>query len=112
MSYGGDDSGPSPYDLLLASLGTCTSMTIRVYAERKHWPLERVAVRLAHDKIHAADCEHCETKTGKIDRIERTITLEEPLEPAQRARLLEIAERCPLHQTLQSEKLIVTRLEE
>jgi putative redox protein len=109
---GGGDSGPSPYDLLLASLGACTAMTIRMYADRKGWPLERVAVHLSHGKVHAVDCAECETKTGRIDRIERVVTLAGQLDAGQRARLLEIAERCPVHRTLQSETVIRTRLEE
>ncbi|TAK47030.1 MAG: OsmC family protein, partial [Betaproteobacteria bacterium] len=108
MAAGGDDSGPSPYELLLAGLGTCTSMTLRMYAAQKQWPLERVTVDLKHEKIHAADCAACETKEGRIDQIERTIRIEGPLEPAQRARLLEIADRCPVHRTLHSEVHIVT----
>ena len=109
-SSGGDDGGPSPYDLLIAALGACTAMTLRLYADRKQIPLERVRVSLRHDKIHAQDCSECETKEGRIDRIERLIELEGDLDDAQRARLLEIADRCPVHQTLHSEVLIPTRL--
>jgi uncharacterized OsmC-like protein/pimeloyl-ACP methyl ester carboxylesterase len=108
-SAGGNDTGPSPYDLLLASLGACTAMTLRLYADRKSLPLERVSVDLTHDKIHAADCAECETKDGHIDRIERLITLEGDLDDAQRAKLLEIADKCPVHRTLQSEVSIATR---
>jgi putative redox protein len=107
---GGTDTGPSPYDLLLAALGACTAMTVRLYAEQKKLPLERVSVDLKHDKLHAADCAECETKDGRIDRIERVVTLEGPLDDAQRAKLLEIANKCPVHRTLHSEVLIPTRL--
>jgi uncharacterized OsmC-like protein/alpha-beta hydrolase superfamily lysophospholipase len=103
VEAGGGDAGPNPYDLLLASLGACTAMTLRLYAERKALPLDRVTVRLHHAKIHAADCESCETKEGKIDRIERSIRLEGALDPSQRARLMEIADKCPVHRTLTSE---------
>lgn len=105
----GEDTGPSPYDLLLASLGTCTSMTVRMYAERKQWPLDQVAVALRHSRIHAEDCENCETQDGKVDRIVRTIRLDGDLDDAQRARLLEIADKCPVHRTLHSETIIETR---
>lgn len=110
LDFGGDDSGPGPYDLLLAGLGTCTSMTVRMYARRKGWPLERVSVVLRHDKIHATDCEDCETREGKLDRIERELSLTGPLDEAQRKQLLGIADRCPVHRTLNSEVLIRTEL--
>ena len=111
-SYGGLGSGPGPYDLLLAGLGACTSMTIRMYADLKGLPLERATVRLSHGKIHAADCADCETREGKVDRIERVVELEGDLDDAQRAKLLEIANKCPVHRTLHSEISIVTRLAE
>jgi putative redox protein len=107
---GGTNTGPSPYDWLLGGLGACTSMTIRMYAERKGWPLDRVTVRLTHSKIHAEDCEDCETKSGKIDLIEREVHLVGALDDAQRQRLLEIADKCPVHRTLESENVIRTRL--
>jgi len=110
VSAGGLDSGPSPYELLIAGLGACTAMTLRLYAEQKALPLERVTVTLSHAKIHAADCATCETKEGKLDRIERTIALDGALTDAQRARLLEIADKCPVHRTLTSEVDIRTAL--
>ncbi len=112
VEAGGNDSGPGPYDYLLAGLGACTAMTLRLYAERKAWPLERVTVRLRHAKIHAEDCANCETKEGKIDRIERAIEVQGALDAEQRRRLLEIADKCPVHRTLESEVSIVTRMAE
>jgi len=109
-SLGGDDSAPGPYDLLLAGLGACTSMTVRMYAEQKKWPLARVTVDLKHRKVHAADCAECETRDGRIDRIERVLTLEGELDEAQRERLLEIANKCPVHRTLHSEVWVPTSL--
>lgn len=103
LEVGGLDSGPGPYDLLLAGLGACTAMTLRLYAERKALALERVTVRLNHSRIHAADCADCETKEGMLDRIERAITLRGALDAEQRRRLLEIADKCPVHRTLTSE---------
>jgi uncharacterized OsmC-like protein len=106
----GTDTGPSPYELLLASLGACTSMTLRLYAQRKGMDLRKITVRLQHQRIHAEDCRDCETKLGFLDRIVRQIHLEGDLDEAQRSRLLEIAERCPVHRTLQSEINIQTSL--
>lgn len=106
----GDDTGPAPYDLLLAALGACTSMTIRMYADRKKWPLEDVAVRLSHAKVHADDCAACESDSGKVDVIERELVIEGPLDDEQRARLLEIADRCPVHRSLHDETHISTVL--
>jgi uncharacterized OsmC-like protein len=108
-SAGGTDTGPSPYDLLLAALGACTSMTVGMYARRKEWPLEEVTVHLRHSKIHANDCAECETKVGMLDRIERDIHFAGPLSDDQRSKLLEIANKCPVHRTLTSEIDIQTR---
>jgi putative redox protein len=110
IDAGGEDLGPTPYDFLLAALGTCTSMTLTLYARRKGWPLTGVEVRLVHDRIYAEDCASCETKTGKIDRIDREIVLQGPLDEEQRRRLLEIADKCPVHKTLTSEIHIQSRL--
>ena len=110
VTVGGTATGPTPYELLLAALGSCTSMTISMYARHKQWPLESVVVRLKHEKIHAKDCEECETKVGKIDQIDREIELTGPLTDDQRQKCLAIADRCPVHQTLMSKIRISTRL--
>ncbi|MBA3504279.1 MAG: alpha/beta fold hydrolase [Betaproteobacteria bacterium] len=110
IALGGLDSGPTPYDLLLAALGACTAMTVRMYADLKHLPLERVSVTLRHDKVHATDCAECETKEGRIDKIERIVALEGDLDDAAKAKLLEIANKCPVHRTLRSEVWVPTRL--
>lgn len=104
----GDDAGPTPYDLLLAGLGACTSMTVRMYADRKGWPLERVRVGLRHSRIHAEDCAECETTKGWIAHIDLDVELIGDLDETQRHRLMEIAKRCPVHQTLTSEVRIAT----
>jgi putative redox protein len=106
---GGTDTGPTPYDLLLAGLGACTTMTLRMYADRKGLPLTGATARLRHSRIHAKDCEECETAKGRVDRIERTIELSGDLDDAQRKRLVEIADRCPVHRTLRGEIVIETR---
>jgi len=100
---GGLDSGPGPYELLLAALGACTAMTLRLYADRHQLPLARTQIRLRHDRIYAVDCAECETKAGMIDRIDSAITLEGDLNDEQRGRLIEIAQKCPVHRTLKSE---------
>jgi uncharacterized OsmC-like protein/fermentation-respiration switch protein FrsA (DUF1100 family) len=109
VDVGGEDLGPTPYDLLLAALGGCTSMTMQLYAKRKGWSLETATVTLRHDRIHAADCESCETASGRLDRIERDISIAGDLDDAQRAALVAIAEKCPVHRTLSSEVVIETR---
>jgi putative redox protein len=106
---GGDDSGPGPYDFLLTALGACKSMTMRLYADRKSFPLERATVTLNHNKIYARDCEECETREGMLDQIEVVIGLEGPLDADQRKRIHEIADKCPVHRTLMSEIRIVTK---
>ena len=105
---GGTDAGPAPYDYLLAALGSCTSMTLRLYADRKGYSLDKVVVHLNHKKIHAEDCAECETRTGKIDRIDREIELYGDLDAAAKARLMEMADKCPVHQTLTRDNQIVT----
>jgi uncharacterized OsmC-like protein len=106
---GGEDTGPGPYDFVLAGLGACTSMTMRMYADRKSLPLEHVTVTLKHSKIHAEDCAECETKAGMLDQIDRVIAIEGALDAEQRKKLMEIADKCPVHRTLTSEIHIVTR---
>ncbi|MGH8307216.1 MAG: bifunctional alpha/beta hydrolase/OsmC family protein [Gammaproteobacteria bacterium] len=107
---GGTDAGPSPYGYLAGALGACTAITLRMYADRKQWPVETINVRLKHNKIHASDCASCETREGRLDRFEREIELTGALSTEQKQRLLEIADKCPVHKTLHSEVLIKTRL--
>jgi len=106
---GGEDEGPTPYDLLLAALGSCTSITVTLYAQRKSWPLQGVITRLRHSRIHVTDCAECETEEGTINRIELDIEFVGPLSSEQRSKLLEIAKKCPVHRTLTSETNIRTR---
>jgi len=103
VDAGGGDAAPGPYDYLLVALGVCTSMTIGFYARRKDIPLENITVSLRHSRIHAKDCEECETKAGMLDRIDVEIALTGPLTPEQHAKLMEIAGKCPVHRTLKSE---------
>lgn len=110
IEAGGADVGPTPYDLLLAALGACTSMTVGMYARRKEWPLESVTVRLRHSRIHAEDCATCDTKEGMLDRIERDMHFTGALTDEQSAKLLEISNKCPVHRTLSSEIDIQTHL--
>jgi putative redox protein len=110
IADGGTDTGPGPYDLLLGALGACTSMTIALYARRKRWPLDEVVVRLRHSRVHAQDCADCETKEGMLAVIESEISLRGELSQDQRAKLRDMAERCPVHRTLTSEIKIRTRL--
>lgn len=111
-SVGGNDFGPTPYGLLSAALGACTSMTLRMYADRKGWDLQGVKVHLDHHKKHAQDCADCETEKGKVDEFVRSIELEGNLDDEQRQRLMEIADKCPVHRTLHSEVKVRTRLKE
>ncbi len=109
-SVGGTDAGPSPYDLLAAALASCTTITLQLYARRKELPLTRVTVGVRHNKIHARDCADCETRVGRVDEFKRQIALEGDLDEAARRRLLEIADLCPVHRTLNKEVRIVTTL--
>lgn len=112
LEAGGEDAGPDPYTLLLAALGSCISMTTRLYAKRKGWPLERVIVRLRQNRIHAKDCQECAKEAqGYIHRIERSVTLEGDLTEEQRTRLQEISHKCPVHKTLSSQ-IVITEVDE
>lgn len=110
IAVGGTDMGPNPYEYLLVALGSCTTITLRMYADHKGWPVESITVRLQHQKIHAVDCKNCETNTGKIDHINRELELSGPLSEGQRQRLVQIADRCPVHRTLHSEVSVTTTL--
>jgi putative redox protein len=110
VDEGGADAGPNPYELLLGALGSCTAITVQLYAKRKGWPLESVEVALQHERIHAEDCADCDTREGYLDRITKLITFNGPLDAAQRERLSEIAELCPVHRTLTHEVRIEQRL--
>ncbi len=102
VSFGGTDTGPTPYDYLLTALGSCTSMTIKMYADRKDWPLELVHIELEHSREHVGDCSDCSNDENRIDVIDRSITLMGDSSNEQRARLMEIADRCPVHRTLEN----------
>jgi uncharacterized OsmC-like protein len=106
---GGLDLGPNPYELLLSALGACTAMTVRMYAQRKGWPLESIEVALQHERVHAEDCANCDTRDAFLDHITKYISLEGALDAEQRQRLIEISERCPVQKTLQREVHIETR---
>lgn len=110
VDQGGENRGPSPYDYLSAALASCTIMTLHMYARHKGWPLEAVHAKVRHGKIHARDCENCKDKKRKVDRFDRVLTITGDLEPEQVQRLLEIADRCPVHRTLNEEVEIRTRL--
>ncbi len=111
VSVGGDNLGPDPYEHLLAALGACTNMTLRMFADRKGWPLESVSVTLSHDRSHGKDCQHCDEEHPQIDLIERKLVLTGNLDQSQRQRLLEIADRCPVHKTLHNKIVVTTKLQ-
>jgi putative redox protein len=110
ISDGGADAGPNPYDLLLAALGTCTSMTLKLFARKRGWPLESVQVVLTHERLHVEDCADCEGGKRRVERIDRRIVLGGPLDAAQCTKLLEIADKCPVHRTLTARMEIHTTL--
>lgn len=107
-SLGGDDMGPTPYDLLLAGLAACKTITLRMYAQRKGWSLDEVVVTATHGRVHAEDCADCESTTGMVDRIDVKLEMSGDLTDEQRERLAQISERCPVHQTLRTETVIKT----
>jgi putative redox protein len=109
-AVGGGNLGPTPYDLLVSGLGACTCMTLRMYADRKKWPVESISVKLNHQKIHADECQSCETQSGKLDRIDLEIDIKGDLDQDQKKRMLEIAEKCPVHRTLHSEMITKAEL--
>lgn len=110
ISVGGLDSGPGPYDFLSAALGACTSMTLRMYADRKGWDLGKVSVKVDHDKVHADDCAECESREGRVDRFEREISIEGDIAPEWADKLEEIAGKCPVHRTLEKSSVVVTKV--
>jgi putative redox protein len=110
VDVGGSDSGPSPYDFLSAALGACTSMTLRMYASRKGLKIGRISVDVSHGKVHAQDCAECEGREGRIDRFKRRITIEGGVPQEIEARIVEIADKCPVHRTLEASSVIVTQL--
>jgi len=111
LAAGGTDTGPGPYEYLTAALGACTAMTLRMYVKRKGWSVGRISVVVTHDHAHAEDCAHCDEKDIKLDRITRTIRIEADLDDERRQRLLDIANKCPVHRTLTSKIAVETRLD-
>ena len=111
FAAGGTDTGPSPYEYLLGALGACTAMTLRLYLKRRGWPVGRISVWLSHERVHAEDCAECEEKDAKLDRIQRVIRFEGDLDEEQRQKLLDIANKCPVHRTLTSQIRVVTKVD-